>query len=124
MKNISKAFILGRVGKDPVPAGEGYRLSVATSEFKKNGEEFEEMTSWHTVLCFGYTAKDAEKCRKGDVVCVEGKLRQSSYTPKGMDEKRYSWSIFASTLAAMPKDIKKAEPLAAEQESFDDDIPF
>lgn len=92
--------ILGHLGRDPdLRYAQGgaptCKLSVATSRryTNKNNEAVEE-TEWHRVAVFG---KQAEACAnfltKGRQVCVEGRLRTSSYDKDG--QKHYTTEIVA-----------------------------
>jgi len=92
--------ILGHLGRDPElrylqNGSPTCKLSVATSRryTNKNNEAVEE-TEWHRVAVFG---KQAEACgnflTKGRQVCVEGRLRTSSYDKDG--QKHYTTEIVA-----------------------------
>lgn len=95
--------ILGHLGRDPElrylqNGSPTCKLSVATSRryTNKNNEAVEE-TEWHRVAVFG---KQAEACgnflTKGRQVCVEGRLRTSSYDKDG--QKHYTTEIVADTV--------------------------
>ncbi len=74
------------------------RLSIATSERQKDGDQWVDHTEWHRVVCFGRTADNVGRfLRKGSQAYIEGKLRTSSWeTDKG--EKRYSTEVIADVM--------------------------
>lgn len=82
------AFV-GYVGADPtVNAGRnGHEITTfslaITEKFKNKDGSMIERTDWHKIVCFGYTAKYvSDYIRKGDLVSVEGKLKNNNYTDK------------------------------------------
>lgn len=99
MKNLRNSVqLIGRLGKDPEVKTFGKSVkasfSIATSDSYKNakGEKVEE-TQWHNVVIWGKLAEVAGKyLKKGEEVCVEGKLVHRNYeTDKG--EKKYFTEI-------------------------------
>jgi len=85
MASMNKVILIGNAGKDPdvkfTPSGlQIAKLSIATSENFKKGEEWESKTDWHNIVAFGKTAEIVEKnILKGDMVSIEGKLSYGSY---------------------------------------------
>lgn len=86
MRGISRVVVIGRLGQDPeLRQGKtGTRwssFSVATNRSRKEGEQWQEETDWHSVRVFG---DDAERCqrflRKGSVVAVDGSLVYDTWT--------------------------------------------
>ncbi len=100
---MNRAILCGHLGRDPesrdTRGGQVVRLSVATSERRKQGDQWVDHTEWHRVVCFGRTADNVGRfLRKGSQAYIEGKLRTSSWeTDTG--EKRYSTEVIADRVA-------------------------
>jgi len=62
---------------------------MATSERRKQGEEWVEETEWHTVKVWGISAPRAAELKKGNKVYIEGKLK--SYEVNGQRR----WEVVA-----------------------------
>lgn len=139
--------IVGRLGKDPdiryTKAGKPVvNLSVATEERRRDAQGNEmKKTTWHNVVCFGYAAEDAQGYEKGGLVYVAGPMESDEYT-RADGTKARSYKVRADTIYALatrqrgpaekqekprpasaPKP-RSLEPSNAQQEDFDDDIPF
>lgn len=89
MAFINHVALVGYVGADPtVNAGRnGHEITsfslAITEKFKNKDGSMIERTDWHKIVCFGYTAKYvSDYIRKGDLVSVEGKLKNNNYTDK------------------------------------------
>ena len=98
MKSLRNSVqLIGRLGKDPDVKQYNDRkkasFSIATTDNYKNqkGEKVED-TQWHNVVIWGKLAGVAEKyLKKGNEVCIEGKLIHRVYETNG--EKRYITEI-------------------------------
>ena len=106
---INKVTLVGHVGKDPevrhLESGQVVaRFSVATNENYKDKEgNWQKMTEWHTVTCWGEKAKSAESyMRKGRLVYIEGRLKTRKYTDSNGVEK-YATEVEAQTLKYLDK---------------------
>ena len=97
--SVNKAFLIGRVGKDPetryMTNGEAVtNLSLATSETwkDKNGEK-QEKTEWHNLTFYKRLAEVVgEYVKKGSQIYVEGKISTRKWQDKeGKD--RYTTEI-------------------------------
>ena len=148
MASVSKAIIVGNLGKDPevryTASGEAMcNITVATSENwkdKATGEK-KELTEWHRISFFG---KLAEICgqylKKGSQVYVEGSIRTRKWTDKDGQE-RYTTEIRGDEMKMLgsksdggqrnqdsePTDYAPAPAKNKPKPSFDDlgdDIPF
>lgn len=95
MPSVSKATILGHVGRDPetkvLPSGAPLAtFSVATTERwtdKATGSR-EEHTTWHTVKAFDKKANFVmQYVTKGALVYVEGQLSSRTYTDRAGQER-------------------------------------
>lgn len=89
MAFMNHVGLVGYVGADPtVNAGRnGHEITTfslaITEKFKNKDGSMIERTDWHKIVCFGYTAKYvSDYIRKGDLVSVEGKLKNNNYTDK------------------------------------------
>ncbi len=104
MKSLRNSVqLIGRLGKDPEVKSFGKSqkasFSIATTDTYKNakGDKVED-TQWHNIVIWGSLADVAGKyLKKGEEVCVEGKLVHRNYeTDKG--EKRYVTEINVNDL--------------------------
>ena len=78
---MNKAILMGRLGRDPElkrtqAGGAVVSVSLATNEREKQGDAWVDVTEWHYIVAFGRTAElMAERCRKGDPVLVDGRMK-------------------------------------------------
>lgn len=148
MAGVNKVIIVGHLGNDPemrtMSNGEQVaNISVATSESwtDKNSGEKKTQTEWHRIVFY---RRQAEICgqylQKGSQVYIEGRLKTRKWQDNNGQD-RYTTEIQGDVLQmlggrqneqsqqnkpqAQPKP-NKPDPLsaAAEQDGFDDDIPF
>ncbi len=107
--NLNKVMLIGRLGKKPevnyikpdVPVA---NFSIATSETYKTKEgDKREITEWHNIVAWRYTAKFAENyLDKGMLVYIEGKLQTRKWD--GQDGlTRYSTEIIADQVKILEK---------------------
>lgn len=146
MAGINKVIIVGHLGNDPemrtMPNGEQVaNISVATSESwtDKNSGERKTQTEWHRIVFY---RRQAEICgqylQKGSQVYIEGRLKTRKWQDNNGQD-RYTTEIQGDVLQMLgnrqdePKSQSKSQPksnkpdplsAAAEQDGFDDDIPF
>ena len=86
---VNRVQLIGLLGKDPEVkkldnGRQMAKFSLATNETYKNaqGEKVTD-TTWHNLIAWGKTADIIEKyVRKGDKICVEGKLVNRNYEDK------------------------------------------
>ena len=145
MASVNKVIIVGHLGQDPevkyMPSGSAVtNLSVATTakwKDKTTGEK-QERTEWHRIVCFNRLAEIAgEYLRKGSQVYIEGQLRTRKWKDKeGHD--RYTTEVVADEMQMLGKREGGGAPREAQQrpaaasgatkvaddDGFDDDIPF
>lgn len=125
MASINTAILAGNIGQDPEPVGEGgARFSLATTFRKRvSDDEYEDVTEWHTIVCWNATARFVlEYAKKGQACTVQGSI---SYFKN--DEGRVYTSIRARDVV-LPKQGGGAAP-KAKREKIDnpatsDDIPW
>lgn len=152
MRDVNKAILIGRLGKDPeiinFESGTkkaSFPLATGESYVNKSGEKVEN-TEWHNVVMWRRQAEIAEQyLRKGDPIYLEGKIRTRSYDDKD-GNKRYITEIEAENFsmlgsrndnqngnneqnrpsAQQTQNQQAPQPAATPSNdiSFDDDLPF
>lgn len=134
MGGLNRATLIGRLGKDPqtrsTQSGQAVcNFSIATSERRKQGEEWVEHTEWHKVTAW---AKRAEACqmylKKGSEVYIEGPIRTRKWKDKDGKE-QWTTEIVVDVMhfmgVAKAKSGGMAEP-SPQDTGFDhgEDVPF
>ncbi len=87
--SINRVILEGNVGKDPVvkyfdKSSVRASFPLATSEGYSNQQgETVTSTEWHNIVLWRALAIEAEKSiKKGNLVCISGKIRTRSYVDK------------------------------------------
>lgn len=132
---MNRVTLFGRLGKDPELKQAGampvLKFSLATSERKKQGEQWIDHTEWHSIVMFGKRAEAmARLLTKGSQLVVEGSLRTSSWEKDG--QKRYKTEVAASDVHLVKGERREqaqaASPATQAEPDFsvfdNDDIPF
>lgn len=93
---LNQVTLIGRLGAAPevrqIDGGKKVAsLNVATTEYYKKGDGFEELTEWHKVVVWGEAVNRIEKLEKGEMVLVEGKIKTRTWEKDGV--KKYSTEI-------------------------------
>lgn len=108
----NKITLRGFLGKDPkvtTYASEKAvaRVSLATNDgYKKANGEWVDETNWHNLVFWGKQASFAElNLKKGMLVEVLGRLKNSSFTDKD-GVKRYTTDVVVDTA----REVVEAEP--------------
>lgn len=102
-QTLNKALIRGRVGQEPrqFNAGDsiGIRFSVATSEtYHDRSGNIKEEVNWINICAWeGRNINNLKDIRKGMMVCVEGRIRNTRYMGSDGSE-RYTSEIVANKL--------------------------
>lgn len=130
---INKVIQIGRLGADPEVSdiGNGIRVAnfrIATTEYYKDSKGVKQSsTEWHNVECWRGLAEIAAKyLRKGDMVYIEGKLKNKSFEQKGV--KYVTYNIVADILSSIKSKenpghtAPEESPASSGVES--DEIPF
>ena len=98
---VNKVILIGNLGADPelkyTQSGKAVvSMRIATSSRRKNSVgEYENHTTWHSVVVFGKQAESAGQfLHKGSKVFVDGRIEYREYTDKS-DIKRYVTEIIA-----------------------------
>ena len=107
MSGVNKAFLVGRLGKDPevrhLESGVAVaNFPLATSETYKdrNTGERKEITEWHNIVLWRGLADVASRyLHKGDMVYVEGKIRTRSWEKDGIT--RYTTEIVGDNMTML-----------------------
>ena len=137
--SVNSVTLIGRVGKDieakDVNGAKCATFTLALSEkYKDKNGEVKETTEWLTIVTWRNTAEVCEKyVKKGDLICVLGKIRTRSYEVNG--EKRYVTEILADRVELLGSKNSQSPALAPSpaqpQQRFnttplptdDDDLP-
>lgn len=88
MKGLNVAYLIGHIGRDPklrsTAGGKPIvKLSLATPNTRKVGDEWVETPDWHQLTLWEQNAEFvAHYARKGDVIAVECAIRPSKWTDK------------------------------------------
>ena len=117
--SVNKAFILGRVGKDPqvshISDTKKVAFTMATTDrgyTKQDGTQVPDRTDWHTVLLWRKLAEVVEKyVHKGDKLYIEGRIRYTTYDDK-QGQRRYVTEIWADNMEMLTP--KAVDPVPTE----------
>ena len=137
--SVNKAFILGRVGKDPqvshINDTKKVSFSMATTDrayTTKAGVNVPEKTEWHNIVAWRNLAEICEKyVHKGDMLYIEGKITNRSWEKDGTTH--YITEIVAEVVELFPKSQNQQNPNPAPQQEktwkpvltpINDDEPF
>ncbi len=107
--SVNKAFILGRVGKDPqvshISDTKKASFSIATTDkgyTKRDGTQVPDRTEWHNIVAWRGLAEVCEKyVHKGDMLYIEGKITYRSWEKDG--QTHYMTEIVAEAVELFPK---------------------
>jgi len=113
MAGLNKVILIGRIGKDPeiYTFDDGTKkisFSLATTESYRDrtSNEWKEQTEWHNVVGYRYLAE--KSIAKGDLIYVEGKIKNRKYNDRDGNEK-YITEILSEKIHML------AKPLGSEQ---------
>ncbi len=128
---MNKILLIGRVGQDPDVhkfdnGNKVAKFSLATTERYKNraGEKVEE-TTWFNIVIFGKLADVVEKyVHKGDLLALEGKVKNRSYDDKD-GNKKYITEVVVDSMEMLgsKSDKPKSEPRPEKPATAMDDDP-
>lgn len=142
ISSMNKVILIGRLGGDPelkyTPNGTAQaKINLATSErWKDKDGNKQEKTEWHRIIAWGQQAEFAGQwLKKGQLVCVEGKLQTRSWEQDG--QKKYMTEVVSDNItmlgskgdgggkssdSAQAPDTSDEAP--NEPADDDDDLPF
>ena len=135
--SVNKAILVGRLGTDPelrTTAGgtSVVNMRLATSDRRKEGDQWIDHTEWHNVTVWGRSADNVAKfCTKGKELFVEGRIQTRKYQDKTGAE-RYSTEIVADNVrflgsrADSDNGFQRSRPSSQMNGSSpsDEEIPF
>ena len=130
--SVNKAILVGRLGVDPelrtTASGTNVvNVRMATTDRRKEGDEWVPHTEWHNVTIWGRTAENVAKfCTKGKEIYVEGKIQTRKYTDKSGND-RYSTEIVADNVRFLGGRNDNAPVVHSQSNGFvgsDEHIPF
>jgi len=123
--------LIGNLGKDPETTYTQGGLAIAKfslATFKKRpkqgSDEWETLTEWHNIVCFGKTAEYL-KAVKGDLVHVIGEIHYSDWEKDGV--KHFRTEINASKVQLLKKkadSVVVAQDVKTPEPADDDSLPF
>ena len=130
--NLNKAFVLGRLTRDPesrsLPSGQQVAsFGLATDRFftDKNNQK-QQQVEFHNIVAFGKSAEIASQYLfKGSLVLIEGRLQTRSWQdPSGI--KKYRTEIVVQSIQLGPRtghsaDVGKTTPQSPAQK---EEIPI
>lgn len=141
MEGMNRVQLIGNIGRDlelrKTKSGSAVlKLSIATTERQKKGEEWVDHTEWHTAVLWGKRAEViAGIASKGTRVFLEGNLRTNSWEKDGV--KRYTTEISVTSIHIMggrpggQQSMPATQPASSARSSRDDepehgwdDVPF
>lgn len=102
-RGVNKVILIGNLGKDPeiryTQSGTAVcTFSLATSERRKQGEEWVDHTEWHNIVAW---ARHAELCnqylQKGSTVYIEGRIQNRKWQDKDGNN-RYTTEIVVNDI--------------------------
>jgi len=110
-RSLNRVILIGTVGRDPeithIPSldKDVAKFSLVTNEvFMDRGtNQFQEMSEWHNIVAWGWTAKKVERnVKKGSLVLVEGKIKTRKWTDQNEQERRTT-EIIADTITPLDR---------------------
>jgi len=102
MAGLNKVILIGRIGKDPdtFTFDDGtkkisFPLATTESYRDRTTNEWRDQTEWHNIAGYRYLAE--KNIAKGDLVYVEGKIKNRKYKDKDGNDK-YFMEILAEKI--------------------------
>lgn len=112
MAGLNKVFLIGRIGKDPdtFTFDDGtkkisFTLATTESYRDRTTNEWRDQTEWHNIVGYRYLAE--KNIAKGDLIYVEGKIKNRKYKDRDGNE-RYITEILSEKINML------AHPLGTE----------
>jgi len=133
--SVNKVILVGHVGADPEPrytaSGTAVvNLRMATNEVWRDSEgKDQDQTEWHRVVLWGKQAEFAANyIKKGQLICVEGRLQTRTWEDRDKIERRTTEvrANMITPLGGLKTGERAEEDIQAvsEEPPGDDDIPF
>lgn len=129
--SLNKVILIGRVGDKPegryTSGGKSTSsFSIATNETWITNDERQEHTEWHNIVAWGKLAEfSSDYLQKGQLICVEGKLRTRTWKDKE-DNNRKTTEIVAGNVTPLEWKGKKTSVDTEVSDAGDEgeDLPF
>lgn len=133
--SVNKVILVGHVGADPelryTASGTALvNLRMATNEVWRDTEgKDQDQTEWHRVVLWGKQAEFAANyIKKGQLICVEGRLQTRTWEDRDKIERRTTEvrANMITPLGGLKTGEKAEEDIQAvsEEPPGDEDIPF
>ncbi len=131
-RSVNKVILVGRVGQSPegryTPSGLSVvNYSLATNETKSNSDGNKtDHTEWHNIVSLGKQADFVtEYVKKGQLICIEGKLRTQKWEDKNKVT-HYKTEILADSVTPLEwkQDNEKVEDKVSEPVETEEELPF
>lgn len=129
---MNSVFLHGRIGSDIESKQIGettlVKFSLATSSKEKKGENWVDVTQWHTVEFWGKRAEGIYKFfAKGDGIIVQGTLKYDKYESK--EGQKVTWAKIVGSDWEFPSGKKSSDnqdppSTPNNQPAPSDDLPF
>lgn len=127
--NLNKAFIIGRLTRDPevktTPNGHNVAtFSLATNRYWTNQQgKKQDFTEYHNIVAWGRLADiSSQYLKKGALLMVEGRLQTRSW--EGQDGvKRYRTEIVAENMQMGPRAGNTGTPSDSPSPAPEEEIP-
>ena len=123
------AAIYGRLSQDakPIQTKTGKAMSVTSLAVNLPIAKSEEtVTQWFNVIAFNKQAEALQRCQKGDLVGLSGRVQANTFTDRNGEDKTQLQLIADSVVSARtvrPSGNKKRQSQAPAQD-FNDEISF
>jgi len=129
--SLNKVILIGRVGEKPegryTSSGKSTSgFSIATNETWGSDEDRQDRTEWHNIVTWGKLAEFAsDYLQKGQLICIEGKLRTRSWQDKE-DNTRKTTEIVAEKITTLEWKGKKtaSDAEVADSDEEEEELPF
>ena len=129
--SLNRAILIGRLGKNPegryTPSGTSTaRFSIATDEsWIDSDNNKQEHTEWHDIEAWGKTADFVTQyLKKGQLVCVEGKIRTQSWTDKEGNKRKKTEIVCQNITPLEWKSEKITDESKASESNGEEEMPF
>jgi len=131
-RSINKVILVGRIGSNPegkyTPSGISIaNYSIATNETKANSDGNKtDHTEWHNIVSIGKQADFiTEYVKKGQLICIEGKLRTNKWEDKNKNT-HYKTEILTDSVTPLEwkDDSKNDANKISEPNDNEEDLPF
>jgi len=114
--NLNKAFVLGRLTRDPetrtMPSGQSVtNFGLATNRVWNDDQgQRQEKVEFHNIVAFRRLAEICSQyLKKGSLVLIEGRLQTSSWDDQQTGVKKYRTEIVAENMQMGPRSSGSSE---------------